>query len=83
MGLVEGAPRPAGSAAPFTPKPAYNSTAVLASAIAGFNFVTRVDVFQNGMTTDDGKWWCLYLCVCVCVCACACVSILGSRLLLC
>ena len=52
MGLVE-QPRLPGGGAPYKPKPAYNATATLSRALAGFEFVERVKVFQSGHNTED------------------------------
>ena len=58
MGLVRHTEHP-GGAPPFTPKHAYNATKVMSRATAGFAFVERVKVFQNGIDDDD-DWLLLF-----------------------
>ena len=53
MGLVYQDAAPAASAWPRVPKPAYNATRALASALAGLEFVDRLPVFQNGRDASD------------------------------
>ena len=58
MGLV-GYQRHPNRSAPYDPKPAWNATRALSTALAGHEFVERVPVFQNGATTDD-DWLLLF-----------------------